>query len=78
LSGIKHGDVTGDEALAAQLRSIDVALKNLLRKSTLCDSDCEECLAGDCEDCSDPECDDPNCEGNLLKAQKAAEDLAAL
>jgi HK97 family phage prohead protease len=61
-----------------QLRSIDLTLKSLLRKNTLCDCDCEECLAGDCEDCSDPECDDPSCEGNLQKARKAAEDLAAL
>jgi HK97 family phage prohead protease len=77
LSGIKHGDVTGDAALAAQLRTIDAALKSLLRKNTLCDCNCEECLAGDCEDCSDPECTDPNCEGSM-KAQKAAEELAAL
>lgn len=77
LSGIKHGDVSGDVALAAQLRSIDAALKSLLRKNTLCDCNCEECLAGDCEDCSDPECTDPNCEGSM-KAAKAAEELAML
>jgi HK97 family phage prohead protease len=75
LSGIKHGDVTSDAALASQLRSIDIALKTLLRKNTLCDCDCEECLAGDCEDCSDPDCTDPNCEGT--KAKKA-EELAML
>jgi HK97 family phage prohead protease len=77
LSGIKHGDVTGDMALAAQLRSIDVALKSLLRKDGLCECDCPECLDGDCADCSDPNCADPNCEGSI-KAAKAAEDLAAL
>jgi hypothetical protein len=63
LSGIKHGDVTGDAALAGQLRSIDVALKTLLRKNTFCDCNCDECLAGDCEDCSDDQCTDQNCEG---------------
>ena len=34
LSGIKHGDVTGDAALAEQLRAIDLILKSLLRKNT--------------------------------------------
>jgi hypothetical protein len=55
LAGIKHGDLKDDAALSAQLRSIDVTLKTLLRKNTLCDCSCEECLAGDCEDCSDDE-----------------------
>jgi hypothetical protein len=59
LSEIKHGDVMGDAALAEQLRAIDLTLKSLLRKNTLCDCNCEKCLAGDCEDCSDPECVDP-------------------
>jgi hypothetical protein len=77
LSGIKHGDVTGDADLAAQLRSIDLTLKSLLRKDALCECDCEECLAGDCMDCSDPDCTDPNCEGSM-KAAKAAEELAML
>jgi hypothetical protein len=67
----RHGDV------AAQLRSIDAALKTLLRKNTLCDCDCEECLAGDCEDCSDADCTDPNCEGSV-KARTAAEQLVML
>lgn len=52
-------------------RTIDVALKSLLRKNSLCD--CEECLDGDCENCSDPDCDDPNCEGSIMKAKKSAE-----
>jgi hypothetical protein len=63
--------------LAAQLRSIDVTLKSLLRKNTLCDCNCEECLAGDCEDCSDDECDDPNCEGSV-KARKARQEQLEL
>jgi hypothetical protein len=74
LSAIKHGEVTGD--VAAQLRNIDAALKSLLRKNTLCDCDCEECLAGDCEDCSNDECLDANCEDT--KARQAAEELATL
>ena len=65
LSGIKPGDVTGDAALAAQLRGIDVALKTFLRKDGACECDCEECLAGECADCSDSECIDPNCEGSV-------------
>jgi HK97 family phage prohead protease len=77
LSGIKHGDVTGDAALATQLRSIDAALKSLLRKDGLCECDCPECLESDCVDCSDPTCTDPNCEGSM-KAAKAAEELAML
>jgi HK97 family phage prohead protease len=77
LSGIKHGDVTSDMALASQLRSIDRALKSLLRKDALCECDCPECLEGDCEDCSDLDCNDPNCEGSM-KAAKAAEELAML
>ena len=60
-----------------QLRNIDVTLKTLLRKNTLCDCTCEECLAGDCADCSDDECIDPNCEGSM-KARQAAEELAML
>jgi hypothetical protein len=76
LRTLRPGQVSASDL--EQLRSIDLALKSLLRKNTLCDCDCEECLAGDCEDCSDPECDDRSCECNLLKAQKAAEDLAAL
>jgi hypothetical protein len=75
LSGIKRDDVSGD--LAAQLRSIDATLKSLLRKNTLCECDCPECLAGDCEDCSDPECTDPNCEGSKAR-QAAEEELEAL
>jgi hypothetical protein len=59
-----------------QIRSIDAALKALLKKDALCECDCEECLAGDCADCSDPGCDDPNCEGT--KARQDAEDLALL
>lgn len=39
-SGIKHGDVTGDAALAEQLRAIDLTLKSLLRKNTLSDPEC--------------------------------------
>jgi HK97 family phage prohead protease len=77
LSGIKRGDVTGDAALAAQLRGIDLTLKSLLRKNTMCDCNCEECLDGHCEDCSDDECVDPNCEGSV-KAGKAVEQLALL
>jgi hypothetical protein len=75
LAGVKRADVTGDAA--AQLRSIDATLKSLLRKNTLCDCDCEECLAGDCEDCSDDECTDPNCEGSM-KARKARQEELAL
>jgi hypothetical protein len=77
LSGIKHGDLTGDAALAEQLRAIHLTLKSLLRKNVLCDCSCEECLDGHCEDCSDDECIDPNCEGSV-KARKAAEELALL
>jgi hypothetical protein len=54
---------------------IDATLKSLLRKNTVCDCDCEECLAGDCEDCSDPDCVDPNCEGSMKTAK---EELDAL
>jgi hypothetical protein len=77
LSGIKHGDVTSDAALAGQLRSIDLALKTLLRKNTVCDCNCEACLAGHCEECSDGECTDVNCEGSV-KVRQAAEDLKLL
>lgn len=77
LSGIKHGDVTGDAALAEQLCAIDLTLKSPLRKNTLCDCNCEKCLAGDCDSCSDDECADANCEGRV-KARQAAEDLALL
>lgn len=76
LSGIKHSEVTGDAALAEQLRAIDLALKSLLRKNTR-DCNCEECLAGDCEDCSDPDCSDPNCEGTKAR-RAAAEELAMI
>jgi hypothetical protein len=76
-SGIKHGDVTGDAALAEQLRAIDLTLKSLLRKNTLCDCNCEKCLAGDCEDCSDPECVNLNCKGSV-KPRREAEELAML
>jgi HK97 family phage prohead protease len=75
LRTLRPGEVSAADL--EQLRNIDLTLKTLLRKNTLCDCNCEECLAGDCEDCSDPECDDPNCEGSM-KAAKAAEDLAAL
>jgi len=77
LSGIKHGDVTSDAALAAQLHNIDLTLKSPLRKNVLCDCSCEECLACHCEDCSDDECVDPNCEGSV-KARQDAEELALL
>jgi HK97 family phage prohead protease len=76
LRTLRPGEVSASDL--EQLRSIDLALKSLLRKNTLCDCDCEECLAGDCADCSDPECDDPNCDANLEKSRKAAEELALL
>jgi HK97 family phage prohead protease len=77
LSGIKPGDVSGDAALAEQLRGIDAALKSLLRKDASCNCDCSECLEGDCENCSDPDCTEPNCEGSV-KARQTAEELAML
>ena len=77
LAGIKPGDVTGDAAMAAQLRGIDSALKGLLRKDSSCNCHCLECPAGDCADCPDSECIDPNCEGSV-KARQNDQDLKLL
>jgi hypothetical protein len=75
LNAYRPGEVTAADL--DQLRSIDVALKTLLRKDGACECDCEECLAGDCEDCSNPDCEDPNCEGSV-KPRQDAEDLKLL
>jgi HK97 family phage prohead protease len=75
LRSYRAGEVTAADI--DQFRSIDLALKALLRKDGACECDCEECLAGDCADCSNPDCVDPNCEGSM-KAQQAAEELALL
>jgi hypothetical protein len=75
LRSYRPGEVTAADL--DQLRSIDAALKALLKKDTLCECDCEECLAGDCEDCSNPDCEDPNCEGSV-KPRQDAEDLKLL
>jgi HK97 family phage prohead protease len=75
LHGIRRNDVTGETL--DQLRSIDLALKSLLKKDAACGCGCPECSIGDCADCSDPNCDDPNCDVNMTAAQDA-EDLDAL
>jgi HK97 family phage prohead protease len=75
LHGIRPNDVTGETL--DQLRSINLALKSLLKKDASCECDCPECEADDCENCSDPDCEDPNCEGSV-KARQDAADLDTL
>ena len=75
LRTLRPGSVTAADI--EQLRSIDLTLKTLLRKNTLCDCNCEACLDGHCEDCSNDECDDENCEGSV-KARQDTEDLKLL
>jgi hypothetical protein len=53
LRSYRPGEVTAADL--DQLRSIDAALKALLKK----------------EDCSNPDCEDPNCEGSVKPRQDA-------
>jgi HK97 family phage prohead protease len=73
LHGIRPNDVTG--GTLTQLRSIDLALKSLLKKNADgCDCSCDDCVAGNCEDCSDDCAECENCEG-CLAARSDASDL---
>jgi HK97 family phage prohead protease len=75
LRGVRPADVTG--STLDQLRSINAALKGLLRKDDGCTCQCGECLAGDCIDRSDTDCTNENCKGSML-AQQREEELASL
>jgi HK97 family phage prohead protease len=75
LRSYRPGEVTAADL--DQLRSIDVALKTLLRKDGACECQCDDCVVGNCQDCADEcaECEGDSCEGCV--AARAA-DLDAL
>jgi hypothetical protein len=76
LRGVRPADVTG--STLDQLRSINAALKGLLRKDDGCTCQCDDCTAGNCQDCTDQcaECEGDSCEGCVAARQEEAAEVA--